>query len=80
MFQSRSLSQKVGGQSKKNVSGGAFPANFPKLVLIFYGLLKMSHGQLLPDPYLELINVKSLDFAKPKLFFKNIGRYAATST
>jgi hypothetical protein len=40
----------------------------------------MSHGQLLPDPYPELINVKSLDFAKPKLFFKNIGRYAATST
>jgi len=26
------------------------------------------------------INMKSLDFAKPKLFFKNIGRYAATST
>ena len=80
MFQSRSLSQKVCGQSKKNVSGGAFRANFPKLVLIFYGLLKISHGQLLPDPYPELINVKSLDFAKPKLFFKNIGRYAATST
>jgi hypothetical protein len=29
---------------------------------------------------LELINSKCLDFAKPKLFFKNIGRYAATST
>jgi hypothetical protein len=40
----------------------------------------MSHGQLLPDPDLELINAKSLDFVKPKLFFKNIGRYAATST
>jgi len=38
----------------------------------------MSHGQPLPDP--ELINAKSLDFAKPKLFFKNIGRYGATST
>jgi hypothetical protein len=40
----------------------------------------MSQGQQLPDPDPELINAKSLDFAKPKLFFKNIGRYAATST
>ena len=40
----------------------------------------MSQGQQLPDPEPELINAKSLDFAKPKLFFKNIGRYAATST
>ncbi len=40
----------------------------------------MSQGQQLPDPDPELINMKSLDFAKPKLFFKNIGRYAATST
>ncbi len=38
----------------------------------------MSQGQQLPDP--ELINAKSLDFAKPKLFFKNIGCYTATST
>ncbi len=30
---------------------------------------------MLPDPDLVLINAKSLDFAKPKLFFKNIGRY-----
>jgi hypothetical protein len=80
MFQSRSLGKKIGGHSKKNIFGGTFPANFPKLILIFYGLLKMSHGQPLPDPDPELINVKSLDFAKPKLFFKNIGRYAATST
>jgi hypothetical protein len=40
----------------------------------------MSQGQQLPDPDPELINAKSLDFAKPKLFFKNIGRYVATST
>jgi hypothetical protein len=40
----------------------------------------MSQGQQLPDPDPELINAKSLDFAKPKLFFKNIGRYAATLT
>jgi hypothetical protein len=39
----------------------------------------MSQGQQLPDPDPELINAKSLNFAKPKLFFKNIGRYAATS-
>jgi hypothetical protein len=35
---------------------------------------------MLPDPDPDLINSKSLNFAKPKLFFKNIGRYAATST
>ncbi len=40
----------------------------------------MSQGKLLPDPDLVLINAKSLDFAKPKLFFKNIGRYTATLT
>jgi hypothetical protein len=80
MFQSRRLSQKIRGQSKKNVFGRTFPANLPKFILLIYGLLKMSQGQQLPDPEPELINAKSLDFAKPKLFFKNIGRYAATST
>ena len=80
MLQSRHLSQKIRGQSQKNVSGRTFPANLPKFILIIYGLLKMSQGQQLPDPDPELINAKSLDFAKPKLFFKNIGRYAATST
>ncbi len=57
-----------------------FPPIFPKFILIIYGLLKMSQGQQLPDQDPELINAKSLDFTKPKLFFKNIGRYAATST
>jgi hypothetical protein len=80
MLQSRRLSQKICGQGQKNVFGRTFPANFPKFILIIYGLLKMSQGQQLPDPDPELINVKSLDFAKPKLFIKNIGRYAATST
>jgi hypothetical protein len=79
MFQSRRLSKEIHGQGRKNVFGQTFPANFPKFVLIIYGLLKMSQGQQLPDPDPELINAKSLDFAKPKLFFKNIGRYAATS-
>jgi hypothetical protein len=78
MFQSWRLSQKIRGQSKKNVFGKTFPANLPKFILLIYGLLKMSQGQQLPDP--ELINAKSLDFAKPKISFKNIGRYAATST
>jgi hypothetical protein len=67
-------------KSRKNVFGRTFPANFPKFFLIIYGLLKISQGQQLPDPDPELINAKSLDFAKPKLFFKNIGRKAATST
>jgi hypothetical protein len=40
----------------------------------------MSHGQSLPDPDPELINMKSLDFVKPKLFFKNIRHNVATST
>jgi hypothetical protein len=40
----------------------------------------MSSGSIVPDPYPELMNVDNFDFAKPKLFFKNIGRYAATST
>jgi hypothetical protein len=80
MLQSRRLSKKIHGQGQKNVFGRTFPANLPKFLLIIYGLLKMSQGQQLPDPDPELINAKSLDFAKPKLFFKNIGRYAATST
>ncbi len=74
------LSKKICGQGQKNVLGRTFPANFPKFVLIIYGLLKMSQGQQLPDLDPELINTKSLDFAKPKLFFKNIGRNADTST
>jgi hypothetical protein len=37
----------------------------------------MSSRSALPDPDPELVNAH---FAKPKLFFKNIGKYAATST
>jgi hypothetical protein len=40
----------------------------------------MSSGLTVPDLDPELMNVQNFDFAKPKLFFKNIGRYAATST
>jgi hypothetical protein len=68
MFQG--LSKKVRGKGQKNVLGRTFTANFPKFIFIINGLLKMSQGQQPPDPDPELIN---LDFAKPKLFFKNIG-------
>ncbi len=40
----------------------------------------MSSGSTVPDPDPELINAQNFNFAKPKLFFKNIGKYAATST
>ncbi len=39
----------------------------------------MSQGQTVLDLDLKLINAKSVDFEKPKLFFKNIGKYVATS-
>jgi hypothetical protein len=71
MLPGRSLSQKIGSHSPKNVIGGTFPANLMKFIIIVYCLLKMSLSQALPEP--EFINAKSLDFAKPKLFFKNIG-------
>jgi hypothetical protein len=40
----------------------------------------MTSGSNIPDLDPELINAQSLDFGKPKLFYKNIGHYAATST
>ncbi len=40
----------------------------------------MTSGTTVPDPDPELINAQNFDFAKPKLFFKNISKYAATST
>jgi hypothetical protein len=58
------------------VAGGSVPANFKKFLLILYCLLKMIQGQTVP----ELINMSSLDFAKPKIYFLNIRCYAATST
>jgi hypothetical protein len=39
----------------------------------------MCSGSSVPDPDPELINAQNFDFAKPKLFFINIGKYAATS-
>jgi hypothetical protein len=55
------------------------PNHLPSLLIILYGLLKMSSGSTVLDPDPELINAQNFDFAKPKLFFKNIGKYAATS-
>jgi hypothetical protein len=78
MFKGRSLSRKIHGEGQKNVLGLTFPANFPKFVLIIYSLLKMSHGKQLPDP--ESGTHQHEDLVKPKLFFKNFGRYVATST
>jgi hypothetical protein len=67
--------------SQKNVKANqSFHPYLKKFFIITYGLLKMSLGQTVPDPDLELISAKSLDFPKPKLFFKNFGHYAATST
>jgi hypothetical protein len=40
----------------------------------------MSSGSTVPDLDPELINTQNFNFAKPKLFFKNIGKYAATYT
>ncbi len=40
----------------------------------------MSSGSSVPDPDPELINDQNFNFAKTKLFFKNIGKYTATST
>jgi hypothetical protein len=56
------------------------PSHLPSLIIVLYGLLKMTSGMTVPDPDPELINAQNFDFAKPKLFFKNIGKYAATST
>jgi hypothetical protein len=40
----------------------------------------MSTGSTVTDQDQELMNTQNFDFAKPKIFFKNIGCYAATST
>jgi hypothetical protein len=65
---------------KRSKSGRRFSRHLPSLIFIIYSLLKMSLGSNVPDPDPELMNAQNFDFAKPKLFFKNIGRYAATST
>jgi hypothetical protein len=49
MFQSGHLSQKIGCQSKKNVTGRTFPSHFTKLLIILYGLVKMTSGCYAPE-------------------------------
>jgi hypothetical protein len=39
----------------------------------------MTSGSTVPDPDPELMNAQNFNFVEPKLFFKNIGHYAATS-
>jgi hypothetical protein len=65
---------------KSPKTGRRIPSHIPSLLIILYGLLKMSSGSTIPNPDPELINAQNFDFAKTKLFFKNIGIYAATST
>jgi hypothetical protein len=61
-------------------SGRRISRHLLTLIFILYVLLKMSSGSTVPDPDPELINAQNFNFAKPKLFFKNIRKYAATST
>ena len=49
MFQSRRLSQKIGRQGQKNVTGRTFPSYFTKLLIILYGLVKMTSGCYAPE-------------------------------
>jgi hypothetical protein len=63
--------------SKSKKSSRRIPSRILTFLLIIYELVKMTYVTTVPDPDPELNN---FDFAKPKLFFKNISRYAATST
>jgi hypothetical protein len=49
MFQSGRLSQKIGRQGQKNVTGRTFPSYFTKLLIILYGLVKMTSGCYAPE-------------------------------
>jgi hypothetical protein len=75
---SQKLSQKVSCQSVQ--SHGVVSTRVPKLFHVINSPFKMSRGQTVLDPNPELINARSLNFMKSKLFFRNIGCYAATST
>ncbi len=44
MFQGRHLRPEVGRQSAKNVAGRTVSANLQKLIILFYGLIKMTNG------------------------------------
>jgi hypothetical protein len=75
------LLEKLSNKPSKSLkSGQRISSHLPTIILILHGLLKMSSGSTVPDPDLELMNAENFDFAKPKLFFKNIGRYTDIST
>jgi hypothetical protein len=65
---------------KSSKSGRRIYGHLPTLIFLIYGLLKTSERSTIPDPGPELMNAQNFNFAKPKLFFKNISRYVATST
>jgi len=67
-------------QGQKGRRGASLTHSIKKHLILLYGFFKMTKGQQVPDPDSELINAQSVDFAKPKLFFENIGCYVATST
>jgi hypothetical protein len=54
-------SQKIGGQSQKNVFGRTFPSNFKKFILIFYSLLKMTQGITHPESDADFIAAAHVD-------------------
>jgi hypothetical protein len=67
--------RRQGTKSGRRISG-----HLPTLIFILYGLLKMNSGSTVLDTDPELMNTQSFNFAKPKLFFKNIRKYGATLT
>jgi hypothetical protein len=62
MFQSWSLSQKIGRQGQKNVIGGTFPSYFAKLFVILYGLVKMTSGCYAPEsvPEKKIMEIRTI--------------------
>jgi len=59
MFKSGRFCKKIGGQGQKNVNSRTIPTNFTKLLVIFYGLIKMTTGchslELEPENTKEII-------------------------
>jgi hypothetical protein len=49
MFKSRRLSQKIGRQGQKNVTSRTLSSYFTKLLIILYGLVKMTSGCYAPE-------------------------------
>jgi hypothetical protein len=62
MLSSQSLSQKIGRQGQKDVTGGIVPTDFQKFLIVFYSLLKMTTGcySLALDPEPTKTPIKSI--------------------